>query len=64
MGPEWMEALSPALYTTWAMRGLNDLVLRNRGLEAVGPSLVILTLYGMAVLAIGLALFRVRAVAR
>lgn len=64
MGPQWMEAVSPALYTTWAMRGLNDLVLRNRGLEAMGAPVVVLTLYGLATLAIGLGLFRARTGAR
>jgi ABC-2 type transport system permease protein len=64
MGPEWMEAVSPALYTTWAMRGMNDLVLRDRGLEAVQRPLVVMTLYGLVMLAIGVGLFRARSGAR
>jgi ABC-2 type transport system permease protein len=64
MGPEWMEAVSPALYTTWAMRGMNDLVLRDRGLEAVQQPLVVMTLYGLVMLALGVGLFRARCGAR
>ena len=33
MQPEWMTRFSPAFFTTWAMRGLNDLILRERGLR-------------------------------
>jgi ABC-2 type transport system permease protein len=61
MGPQWMESVSPAFYTTWAMRGLNDLVLRNRGMPAVGVPVAVLALYGAVLMAVGLMLFRVRA---
>jgi ABC-2 type transport system permease protein len=60
MAPEWMQAVAPAFFTTWAMRGLNDLVLRNRGLEAIGEPVAVLILYGSVCLAIGLAAFRAR----
>ena len=35
MQPDWMNRVSPVVFTTWAMRGLNDLILRERGLDAV-----------------------------
>ena len=63
MEPDWMQRLSPGLYTSWAMRGLNDLVLRDRGLAAAATPIAVLTLYGLILLAIGLPLFRARAAA-
>ena len=35
MQPDWMNRVSPVVFTTWAMRGLNDLILRERGLDAI-----------------------------
>lgn len=64
MGPAWMGTVAPAFYTTWAMRGLNDLVLRNRGMQAIAVPVAVLALYGAALLAIGLVLFRTHAGAR
>jgi ABC-2 type transport system permease protein len=62
--PAWMDRLSPAVFTTWAMRGLNDLILRERGLDAVLLPALVLVLYGSALMAIGVRLFRVRHSAR
>jgi ABC-2 type transport system permease protein len=62
--PDWMKTLSPLVFTTWAMRGLNDLILRDRGLEAMALPVGILLVYGAATLALGLGLFRVRYSAR
>ncbi len=58
--PEWVQRVSFAVYTTWAMRGMNDLVLRDRGLTALTQPVAVLTLYALATLAIGLWLFRFR----
>ncbi len=62
--PAWMSRIGPAVFTTWAMRGLNDLVLRDRGLEAMTLPIGVLLLYGGSVLALGLLLFRRRHSAR
>ncbi len=62
--PAWMSRIGPAVFTTWAMRGLNDLVLRDRGLEAMTLPIGVLLLYGGGVLALGLLLFRRRHSAR
>jgi ABC-2 type transport system permease protein len=62
--PEWMSRVAPAVFTTWSMRGLNDLILRQRGLEAVAIPSGVLALYGFVTLAIGLHLFRIRHSAR
>jgi ABC-2 type transport system permease protein len=64
MQPEWMSRVSPAVFTTWAMRGLNDLILRQRGLDAVAVPAGVLVLYAAVTLAIGLQLFRIRHSAR
>jgi linearmycin/streptolysin S transport system permease protein len=62
--PDWISRISPAVFTTWSMRGLNDLILRERGLEAVALPTAILVLYGAATLFLGLRLFRLRHSAR
>jgi ABC-type multidrug transport system permease subunit len=64
MTPEWISRISPALFTTWAMRGLNDLILRDRGLADVLVPVGVLIAYGAATLALGLRFFRVRYSAR
>jgi ABC-2 type transport system permease protein len=64
MQPDWMNRVSPAVFTTWSMRGLNDLILREGGLDAVALPVFVLLLYGAATLAVGLRLFRVRHSAR
>jgi ABC-2 type transport system permease protein len=62
--PEWMSRIGPVVFTTWAMRGLNDLVLRDRGMEALGVPVGVLMAYGATALALGLLLFRRRHSAR
>jgi ABC-type multidrug transport system permease subunit len=62
--PDWMNRIAPAFFTTWAMRGLNDLILRERGLDAVMLPAGVLLAYGALTLALGIQLFRVRHSAR
>lgn len=62
--PEWMSRIGPAVFTTWAMRGLNDLILRDRGLAAMAVPVSVLLAYGAATLGLGLFLFRRRQAAR
>ena len=62
--PEWMSRIGPAVFTTWAMRGLNDLVLRDRGLASIGIPAGVLVAYGASTLGLGLFLFRRRHSAR
>jgi ABC-2 type transport system permease protein len=64
MAPDWLRSAAPAVYTTWAMRALNDLVLRDRGLAAIAQPVLVVALYGMVVLAAGVAFFRTRSGAR
>jgi ABC-2 type transport system permease protein len=64
MQPEWMTRLSPAVFTTWAMQGLNDLILRERGMDAIGVPVAVLLAYGAVLMAAGVWLFRVRHSAR
>ena len=62
--PDWMRAAQPFVHTTWAMRGMNDIVLRNQGLESMGDSLWILFAFGLIFMVIGVRLFRARHSAR
>jgi ABC-2 type transport system permease protein len=64
MQPDWMNRISPVVFTTWAMRGLNDLILRERGLDAVALPVGVLVAYGAVTMALGLRLFRMRFSAR
>src|SRR5262249_56871228 len=58
MQPEWMSRVSPAVFTTWAMRGLNDLILREGGLHDVALPVAVLVAYATGTLVLGLRLFR------
>jgi len=62
--PDWMNRIAPTVFTTWSMRGLNDLILREGGLHAVLLPAVVLLAYGAAMLVLGLHLFRARYSAR
>ncbi len=62
--PQWMSQLAPAVFTTWAMRGLNDLILRDRGVAAIGLPATVLVAYGVVTLSVGLYLFRRQHAAR
>jgi ABC-type multidrug transport system permease subunit len=64
MQPQWMSRIGPAFFTTWAMRGLDDLVLRDRGLGAMTTPVGVLLAHGATALALGLLLFRRRHSAR
>ena len=59
-----MNRISPAVFTTWSMHGLNDLILREGGLQTVLLPALVLLAYGTAMLAVGVRLFRVRHSAR
>jgi ABC-2 type transport system permease protein len=62
--PQWMSRISDVVFTSWAMRGMNDLVLRDRGMAAIALPAVVLVAQGALLLAAGLKLFRVRHSAR
>lgn len=62
--PEWMQRLSPAFFTTWAMRGLTDIVLRSRDLAEIARPVLMLFLEGLVMLGVGFALFRARFASR
>ena len=58
--PGWMRALADWTPSRWAMGGLVDLVLRDRGLAAVLRPSGLLFLQGAILLAVGFRLFRAR----
>ena len=64
MQPDWMSRIAPAVFTTWSMRGLNDLILREGGLAAIVLPAAVLVGYGTLTMLAGIHLFRVRHSAR
>jgi len=64
MQPDWMSRVAPAVFTTWSMRGLNDLILRQGGLAAIALPTLVLVAYGTVTMLAGIHLFRVRHSAR
>jgi ABC-2 type transport system permease protein len=53
MEPPWLQQLAHATPTAWAMDGLSDLILRERTLAEIAPTLGVLLAYGLACLAVG-----------
>jgi ABC-2 type transport system permease protein len=62
--PLWMQNISSVVFTTWAMQGMQDLMLRGRGLEALPLTTSVLAANGIGLTALGLVLFRTRFLAR
>jgi ABC-type multidrug transport system permease subunit len=60
--PPWMRQVALALPTTWAMAAFNDLMIRRQPIAAALRPTGVLVAYGLAYLAVGLALFRRRGV--
>ena len=58
MEPPWLQRIAHATPTMWAMRAIDDLVLRNRGLTEMTLPLLILVAYGSACLAAGVRWYR------
>ncbi len=51
--PPWLRQLAQLTFTAWAMEGLHDVILRDRGLVDVLPALGVLFAYGALCLAGG-----------
>jgi linearmycin/streptolysin S transport system permease protein len=62
--PSAMRSVAVFLPSTWAMRGMTNLVLRDRGFAAVLPSVGVLLLQGGLLLVLGVITFRRRWAAR
>jgi ABC-type multidrug transport system permease subunit len=56
--PAWLSGISHAFLTPWAMEGIHDVILRDRGLADVAPALGVLTAYGAASALLGARLYR------
>ncbi len=56
--PEWLRELAYGTLTAWGMDGIHDLILRDRSLGDVLPTLGVLLAYGSACLLAGLKLHR------
>jgi ABC-2 type transport system permease protein len=60
----WVQRLSPLAFTSWAMQGMSDLMLRGRGLEALPVTTGLLLVNGICFSVLGIALFHSRYAAR
>jgi ABC-2 type transport system permease protein len=56
--PQWMQAVAQGLMTTWSMRAVQDVMLRDRSLVEVAPTLLSLIASGVVSFGIGLRLFQ------
>lgn len=62
--PGWLRVTGECFFPAWAMYGLSDLILRGRGLPALGLPLAVVVGQGVLLLAVGLSMFRLRHTAR
>ena len=51
--PPWLQSIARLTVTAWAMEGVQDLVLRDRGLAEILPVIAVLLLYGTACFGVG-----------
>jgi ABC-type multidrug transport system permease subunit len=58
--PAWLRVLGQLFFPTWAMYGLTDLILRDRGFGAALFPIGVMMFEGAALLAVGLWIFRMR----
>lgn len=59
--PPWLQQVAQLSFTTWAMEGIHDVILRDRGTLSILPGLGVLLAYGTVCLAIGARLYRLDA---
>lgn len=62
--PAWMQDVATAAFPAWAMQGVTDLVLRDRGLGSIATPLGVLLAQGLLLLVLGVWLFRLRVATR
>jgi ABC-type multidrug transport system permease subunit len=55
--PRWMQMIGWGAMTSWSMRAVQDVILRNKSVLEIWRALAILTGYGIVCFAIGLRLF-------
>jgi ABC-type multidrug transport system permease subunit len=62
--PQWLQHLGQCFFPTWAMYGMTDLILRDRGFAAAGPPIAVMIVQGALCVTISAALLRRRHAAR
>lgn len=58
--PDWLQRVGQCFFPTWAMYGMTDLILRDRGLGAALPPIAVMLAQGLLCLAASAALLRRR----
>jgi ABC-2 type transport system permease protein len=61
--PSYLRTIGELFFPTWAMYGLTDVILRDRGMESLALPLAIVVGQGIVILAISLSVFRSRRLA-
>jgi ABC-2 type transport system permease protein len=56
--PKWMQTVAQGIMTTWSMFAIHDVMLRERGLVELAPTLLFLFSYGLLSFALGARFFR------
>ena len=56
--PPWLQQVAQLSFTTWAMEGFHDVILRERGVLEVLPGVGVLFAYGAVCLAGGARFYR------
>ena len=56
--PPWLQQVALLSFTTWAMEGFHDVILRDRGVLDILPGVAVLVAYGAVCLAAGVRLHR------
>ena len=62
--PDWLQRVGQCFFPTWAMYGMTDVILRDRGLAAMATPIAVMLAQGALCLAVGLWLLRRRQAAR
>jgi ABC-2 type transport system permease protein len=56
--PDWLQRVGQCFFPTWAMYGMTDVILRDRGLAAMAAPIAVMLVQGVLCLAVGLWLLR------
>jgi ABC-2 type transport system permease protein len=62
--PDWMQDAAQLAFPSWAMQGVTNLVLRDRGLASIGAPGAVLLAEGLVLMVLGVWMFRLRVATR
>lgn len=62
--PDWMQDVAQVAFPSWAMQGVTNLVLRDRGLASIAAPGAVLLVEGLVLMVLGVWMFRLRVATR